>query len=113
MIIFSGYLHTIKQNHRHTDNRERHIKKYKGCDLMDFTKFDKRFHSVYNYLYDTADRIRTQQIVNTAANTFDTCMKTSAKFKLLASVYCNHRGDLLTSDRECAAYVLATLHYTA
>jgi len=69
---------------------------------LNLDEIGEAFDNAYNYLYDSDN----DELMRNAAFTFDACMSDTA-FNQLACQFANHRHDLMTSDRECAAFILA------
>ena len=61
--------------------------------------------AVYDEIHEMGV-VNTRKQIEEAAFTFDACMSDTA-FNQLACQFANHRHDLMTSDRECAAFILA------
>lgn len=73
---------------------------------LDLDEIGQQFDINYRYLYENYNDEDIAKIQRDCAFTFDECMKDPA-FLQLACQYSNHRNDLMTSDRECAAFILA------
>lgn len=73
---------------------------------LNLDEIGQQFDINYRYLYENYDDSEISEIQRNCAFTFDECMKDST-FLELASQYSRHRNDLMTSDRECAAFILA------
>lgn len=67
-------------------------------------KFLKQFKKEYNFLYDNNDRVAGR---DEAIDTFDEMLKTQEWFKEFVREFCRYRGDIVSSDRECAAFMFA------
>lgn len=66
----------------------------------------QQFNINYRYLYENCADPEIHEIQRNCAFTLDECMNDPA-FHQLACQFANHRNDLMTSDRECAAFILA------
>lgn len=69
-------------------------------------KFIRQFNKEYEKMYDSKDKVRDYK---EAVQYFDTHLE-EKWFKNLLSPFVLERGDAVTSDRECAAFVF-TLKY--
>lgn len=65
-------------------------------------EFAARFHREYAFLYDAFDRVAGFQ---EAVDTFDALMKRNEKFRAFVSEFVAFREDMITSDREAAAFM--------
>lgn len=64
--------------------------------------FECRFNKEYGFLYDAFDRVAG---FNEAVSSFDKLIKNNASFKAFVAEFAQHRGDMITSDREAAAFM--------
>lgn len=69
---------------------------------LDLNEIGQQFDFEYRYLYEGIYEDETRR---NCAYTFDRCMDDPA-FNQLACQFANYRNDLMTSDRECAAFIL-------
>lgn len=68
-------------------------------------EFAKKFSEEYGFLYDNDDRVAGYR---EAVDTFDEFLKNDiGGFKKFVSEFCNFRKDLVSSDREAAAFMFA------
>lgn len=68
-------------------------------------EFAKKFSEEYSFLYDNDDRVAGYR---EAVDTFDEFLKSDiGGFKKFVSEFCNFRMDLVSSDREVAAFMFA------
>ena len=70
---------------------------------LDLDEIGQWFDQEYRYLYEG---IYSDEYQRGCAHAFDECMSDPA-FNQLACLFANHRNDLMTSDRECAAFIIA------
>jgi len=64
-------------------------------------EFLKKFNQEYRFLYDNYDRVAGYE---EAVDAFDAFLKSHGDF---VGEFANYRGDLVTSDREAAAFMFA------
>ena len=64
-------------------------------------EFLSKYNENYNYLYNTEDTQYNEYI-----NIFDNEMKKNEDFKKMVIDFAKYRGDYLTSDRECIAFIM-------
>lgn len=65
----------------------------------------KRFNELYEFLYN--NNMNTDGI----ALEFDELMKNNKYFACVVKMFVERRGDFISSDRECAAFLLAIADY--
>lgn len=68
---------------------------------IDIKEFKEKFESEYEFLYDNRDRVAGY---HEAVAAFDDFVRTHGEF---LREFCRYRGDLVTSDRECVAFMFA------
>lgn len=73
---------------------------------LDLDEIADSFDYRYRYLYELIESSDVRDLQTRCAHTFDECMDDPA-FNMLACQFANHRNDLMTSDRECASFILA------
>lgn len=70
----------------------------------------KKFDEIYDYLYET-DRIPTiYQLEEDMRNEFDNNLENDADFLNGVRLFNKYREDIISSDREAAAYMLASYY---
>lgn len=73
---------------------------------VDAEKFDRRFEETYDFLYESHDNVAGYA---EAVDAFDAFAPKHVEF---VSDFVSRRGDLITSDRECAAFMFALADLT-
>ena len=68
---------------------------------IDIKKFLKKFNKEYEFLYDNRDHVAG---VNEAISAFDEFLTNNKDFVI---EFVNFRGDIVSSDREAAAFMFA------
>ena len=68
--------------------------------------FSKRFQKEYDFLYNHGNNDEYSFGFDEAVTAFDRCME-EENFKNFVCEFVSYRGDYLTSDRECAAFMFA------
>jgi len=68
---------------------------------INIQKFSKQFEKEYSFLYDNSNNVAGYDEAVTA---FDRFIKTNGDF---VGEFVKYRGDLITSDREAAAFMFA------
>lgn len=71
-------------------------------------KFKKEFEKEYDFLYDNYDRVAGY---NDALDEYDNLLKNSENFAKFVVEFIKYRGDILSSDRECVAFMFALEKY--
>ena len=74
--------------------------KTKTCNIH---KFAEKFQEEYNFCYDCGDRVAG---FSEAVDEFDARIK-NPHFAEFVGEFANYRGDLISSDREAAAFMFA------
>lgn len=69
---------------------------------INIAEFLEKFNAEYKFLYDNYDRVAGYEEAVTA---FDE--EFLPNHKEFVGEFCKYRGDLITSDRECAAFMFA------
>lgn len=78
------------------------------CNL-DINDFYERYQKNYEWLYNSGDQLSDY---HTLVEEFDNlCMK-SESFRSFVREFCNFIGDMVTSDREEAAFILTLYDVT-
>ena len=72
---------------------------------IDIKKFLEKFNKEYNFLYDNNDNVAGY---NEVVDFGDALIK---KHKDFVAEFCRYRGDILSSDREVAAFAYAMEEY--
>lgn len=67
----------------------------------------KEFNDAYNWLYDNDKNDYVNYLEEYAMERFEAEMKSNKKFKDYVIEFVSFRNDCLSSDRECAAFMLA------
>lgn len=75
-------------------------------------KFEEQFNRTYQCLYDHDDDDELQTIARVLISTFDELSKDNKQFAELVAEFVKKREDLISSDRECAAFMLVFSGYT-
>ena len=73
---------------------------------INIAEFLEKFNAEYKFLYDNYDRVAGYEEAVTA---FDE--EFLPNHKEFVREFCKYRGDLITSDRECAAFMFAMENY--
>lgn len=68
---------------------------------MNINSFLEKFNSEYNFLYDNRDQVAG---FHEAVNAFDSFLESHKSF---VSEFVRFRGDIISSDREAAAFMFA------
>lgn len=76
---------------------------------ISITNFEERFNREYDFLYDAYDRVAG---FKEAVEAFDRMIKTNDSFRRLVSEFAAYRSDLISSDREAAAFMFALTNMT-
>lgn len=76
---------------------------------INFSKLAKEYGRVYRFLYDNDETIDYKKVVES----FDIMIEKNDNFKRFIGEFCDYIQDIVSSDRECAALILAmsNLHY--
>lgn len=72
----------------------------KSCDIA---RFLDKFKSNYKWLYSGADSMSGYYEL---VETFDTLLQANESFKLFVGCFVDYREDIISSDREAAAFVI-------
>ena len=77
-----------------------------GAEMtIDFKRFNEKFVSEYGFLYDNHDRVAGY---DEAVAAFDEYLaKDVGGFKAFVAEFARRRGDVVSSDREAAAFMFA------
>ena len=68
-------------------------------------EFAKKFSEEYGFLYDNGDRVAGYR---EAVEAFDEFLRNDiGGFKKFVREFCNYRNDIVSSDREAAAFMFA------
>lgn len=73
---------------------------------INIAEFLEKFNAEYDFLYNNHDRVAGYEEAITA---FDE--EFLPNHKDFIREFCKYRGDLITSDRECAAFMFAMENY--
>lgn len=68
---------------------------------INIAEFEKQFNKEYDFLYEHNDNVEGYR---EAVQSFDEFIKTHGDF---VGEFAKHRGDYISSDRECAAFMFA------
>lgn len=73
-------------------------------------KFEKKFSDIYDFLYNTDYVPAIHEQVSVLAKEFDETLRNDEDFRNGVGMFGKYRQDIITSDREAAAYMLATYY---